>query len=177
MSSLFEGLRKNKDDRGMMANLRCILVESKKHRAWPVLSRVGVPIDDHDKNFAAFVAGLFATYPDGDSETGKNFGATCNQIAMKRGEELFVFDKTAEKSKKSPPLTPTERRFQHLLAADRDEIQDRVMRMVLLAKSQGVAVNYGKLLHDLKYWGDRTKTEWAAAFWTPGVEPAEREAE
>lgn len=172
MSSFLERLRKCKDDRGMMANLRCILVENKKHRAWPVLDRVGVRIED---DVAAFVAGLFATYPDGDSETAKNFGSTCNQIALKRGEELFVFDKAAEKLKKSPPLTPTERRFQHLLAADRNEIQDRVMRMVLLAKSQGVAVNYGKLLHDLNYWGDRTKTEWAAAFWTPGVEPATEE--
>jgi CRISPR system Cascade subunit CasB len=41
--------------------------------------------------------------------------------------------------------------------------------MVLIAKSQGVPVNYEKLEIDLKYWSDRTKTEWAAAFWTPGV--------
>lgn len=167
MSSLLERLRKNKDDRGMMANLRCILVESKKHRAWPVLNRVGVAIED---DVAAFVSGLFATYPDGDSDSSKNFGVTCKAIERARNE-------TTSSTDKDKKLTPTERRFQHLLAADRDEIQDRVMRMVLLAKSQGVAVNYGKLLHDLKYWGDRTKTEWASAFWTPGVEPAEREAE
>lgn len=167
MSSFLERLRTYKEDRGMMANLRCILVESKKHRAWPVLSRVGVRIDD---DVAAFVAGLFATYPDGDSETGKNFGTTCKAIERVRNETKS----SADKDKK---LTPTERHFQHLLAADRDEIQDRVMRMVLLAKSQGVAVNYGKLLHDLKYWGDRTKAEWAAAFWTPCVEPAQEEAE
>lgn len=170
MSSLLERLRKNKDDRGMMANLRCILVESKKHRAWPVLNRVGVPIDDHDKNVAAFVSGLFATHPDGDSDSSRNFGVTCKAIERARNETTS----SADKDKK---LTPTERRFQHLLAADRDEIQHRVMRMVLLAKSQGVTVNYGKLLHDLQKWGDRTKTEWAAAFWTPGVELAEREAE
>jgi len=169
MSSFLERLRKYKDDRGMMANLRCILVKSKKERAWPVLNRVDVRINDED---AAFVAGLFATYPDGDSETAKNFGATCKAIEMARNE-------TSSSTDKDKKLTPTERRFQHLLAADRDEIQDRVMRMVLLAKSQSqrVPINYGKLLHDLKYWGDRTKTEWAAAFWTPGVEPAQEEAE
>ncbi len=165
MSSFLERLRKKKDDRGMMANLRCILVKSKKERAWPVLDRVGVRIDDED---AAFVAGLFATYTDGDSETGKNFGATCKAIERARNETTS----SADKDKK---LTPTERRFQHLLAADRDEIRDRVIRMVLLAKSQGVAVNYGKLLHDLKRW-EYAKTEWAAAFWTPGVEPAQEEA-
>lgn len=167
MSSLLERLRKNKDDRGMMANLRCILVESKKHRAWPVLNRVGVAIDN---DVAAFVSGLFATYPDGDSDSSRNFGVTCKAIERTRNETTSSVDKDKK-------LTPTERRFQHLLAADRDEIQDRVTRMVLLAKSQGVAVNYGKLLHDLKQWGDRTRTEWAAAFWTPGVETAEREAE
>ena len=41
--------------------------------------------------------------------------------------------------------------------------------MLLVAKSQGVPVNYEQLETDLKYWNDRTRTEWAAAFWTPGV--------
>ena len=41
--------------------------------------------------------------------------------------------------------------------------------MVLMAKSQGVPVNYEQLETDLKFWNDRTKTEWAAAFWIPGV--------
>lgn len=162
MSSFLERLRKCKDDRGMMANLRCILVESKKHRAWPILNRLSVPIDD---DVTAFVAGLFATYPDGDSDSSKNFGATCKEIERARNETTTSTDSDKK-------LTPTERRFQHLLAADRDEIKVRVMRMVMLAKSQGVAVNYGTLLQDLKCWGDRTKTEWAAAFWTPDIDLA-----
>lgn len=172
MSSLLERLRKNKDDRGMMANLRCILVENKKHRAWPVLNRLGVPITE---DVPAFVAGLFATHPEGDSESVKNFGDTCKQIERTRGEEASEFSGNADNSKKKN-LTPTERRFLHLLSADRREIPERVMRMVLMAKSQGVQVNYEKLLHDLKYWGDRTKTEWAASFWTPGAEPVDGEA-
>lgn len=36
MSTLLERLHKCKDNRGMMANLRCVLVENKKHRAWTV---------------------------------------------------------------------------------------------------------------------------------------------
>lgn len=161
MSRLLERLRKCQDDRGMMANLRCILVDNKKHRAWPVLNRLGLEID---KEIPAFVAGLFATHPEVSSNG--NFGATCKAIEQKRD------DKRCDDSK----LTPTERRFQHLLAASRSEMPDRVKRMVLMAKSQGVAVNYEKLLHDLQYWGDRTKTEWAASFWTPGVEPVDEEA-
>jgi len=42
--------------------------------------------------------------------------------------------------------------------------------MVVMAKSQGVPVNYEQLEKDLTYWNDRTKTEWARAFWTPGAE-------
>jgi CRISPR system Cascade subunit CasB len=44
--------------------------------------------------------------------------------------------------------------------------------MVLMAKSQGVPVNYEQLETDLKFWNDRTKTAWAASFWTPGVDAA-----
>ncbi len=155
MSWLLERLRKCQDDRGMMANLRCILVDNKKHRAWPALNRLGVAIDN---DVAAFVAGLFATHP--EATTFGNFGATCKTIEQKRG------DKRGDDNK----LTPTERRFQHLLSAERgDELNSRILRLVLMAKSQGVPVNYEKLETDLKYWSDKKKTEWAAAFWTPGV--------
>lgn len=155
MSWLLERLRKYKDDRGMMANLRCILVDNKKHRAWPALNRLGVAIDN---DISAYVAGLFATHP--EEMTNGNFGATCKAIAVRRG------DKRSDDNK----LTSTERRFQHLLTAEKgDELQGRVLRMVLMAKSQGVPVNYEKLEIDLKFWSDRTKTEWATTFWTQGV--------
>ena len=42
--------------------------------------------------------------------------------------------------------------------------------MVLMAKSQGVPINYEKLETDLNFWNDRTKTEWAGSFWAPGVD-------
>jgi CRISPR system Cascade subunit CasB len=145
----------------MMANLRCILVDNKKHRAWPALNRLGVAIEN---DVAAFVAGLFATHP--DVTTVGNFGATCKSIEQKRG------DKRGDDNK----LTPTERRFQHLISAERgDELNNRILRMVLMAKSQGVPVNYEKLETDLKYWSDRTRTEWATAFWTSGVATATEE--
>ena len=165
MNHFLDQLRKCKarDDRGIMANLRCILVENKKHRAWPALNRLGVPIDDKD---TAFIAGLFATHPE---ETFKgNFGTTCKAIEqvkdLNRGDDS--------------KLTPTERRFQHLLAAERgEELYSRVLRMVLMAKSANIQipVNYERLKTDLKYWNDRTRTEWAAAFWTQGASSAPEE--
>lgn len=163
MSWLLERLRKHKDDRGMMANLRCILVDNKKHRAWPALNRLGVEIDN---DVSAYVAGLFATHPtppEAEKMCIGNFGATCKTIEQKRGEKRSDDNK----------LTSTERRFQHLRTAERGvELNGRVLRMVLMAKSQGVPVNYAKLETDLKFWSDRTKTEWAVAFWTQVEAPA-----
>ena len=157
MSWLLEHLRKRKDDRGLMANLRCVLVDNKKHRAWPAMNRLGVATND---DVSAFVAGLFATHP--EETSNGNFGTTCRVIEQRRG------DKRSDDNK----LTPIERRFQYLLAAERGtELHNRVLRMVLMAKSEGVPINYVKLATDLKFWSDRTRTEWAVDFWTQGVSP------
>ena len=161
MSWLIEQLRKHKDNRGMMANLRCVLVENKKHRAWPALNRLRVAIND---DVSAYVAGLFATHPE-EASSG-NFGTTCRDVEQRRD------DKRSDDTK----LTPTERRFQHLLSAEKGiELNERVRRMILMAKSQEVRVNYEQLQTDLRFWDDRIKTKWAAAFWTQGAEPVEEE--
>jgi CRISPR system Cascade subunit CasB len=156
MSTFLERLRRHADDRGMMASLRCVLVDSKKHRAWPVLNRIGVGVTS---DIEALVAGLFATHPE-ETQAG-NFGTTCKAIETMRRE-----DGSDNK------LTPTERRFQHLLAAEKgEELHQRVTRLVLMAKSEGVPVNFEQLATDLRRWNDRTKTEWGAAFWTQGIAP------
>ncbi len=155
MSRLLDQLRRRKEDRAMMAGLRCSLVESKKHRAWPVLHRLGVDVTNR---VVAIVAALYATHPE---EGQGNFGVTCREIQIRRG------DKQSDDNKP----TPTERRFLHLLAAEKgDELYQRVTRMVLVAKSQDVPVNYEQLETDLKFWNERTKTEWAGSFWTPDVD-------
>jgi len=154
MSTFLEPLRQRSNDRGLMASLRCALVNSKKHRAWPALNRIGVNITNETDTL---VAALFATYPE-ETDTG-NFGTTCREIEAVRGESRGDNDK----------LTPTERRFQHLLSAEwRDELFQRVTRMVFMAKSHGVRINYKQLSVDLRQWSDRTRTEWGAAYWAPG---------
>jgi CRISPR system Cascade subunit CasB len=140
----------------MMADLRCSLVKTKRHRAWPALHRLGVPMTNRN---AAIIAALYATHPE-DSPAG-NFGDTCLAIQRERGETRGTDNS----------LTPTERRFLHLLAAEPgNELYERVARMVRMAKSRGVPVNYGRLEDDLKFWNENTKTKWAASFWTPGLE-------
>ena len=127
-------------------------MENKKHRAWPALNRLGVKID---ADISAYIAGLYANHP---KETSKgNLGTTCKEVEQKRSEARSTDNK----------LTPTERRFQHLLAAEKgEELDKRILLMVLMAKSQDVPVNYEKLKTDIRWWNARTKTEWATAFWT-----------
>lgn len=169
MSTLLERLNKHKDDRGMMANLRCVLVDSKKHRAWPALHRLHIDIQD---NFSAYFAGIFATYPDANEETTGNIGTTCRNI------EPPGTGKQSNESK----LSPTERRFQHLLAADnKEELFERLRRIVMMAKSKGVRINYSQLEADLKTWqrfgGDQIKIKWAAQYWIPEATPLTTETE
>jgi hypothetical protein len=47
--------------------------------------------------------------------------------------------------------------------------------MVLMAKSKGIPINYVQLETDLKFWGDRTKTKWATAFWAQGAPDPEED--
>lgn len=166
MSQLLENLRRRKDDRAVMASLRCTLVGSQKHRAWPALHRLGVDVNNRE---AAIVAALYATHP---HEGRGNLGDTCRQIQTRRGDGGNDDNKlTATK------LTATERRFLHLLAAERgDELFQRVTRIIQLAKSQDVGVNYDRLETDLRFWGDRTKSNWAASFWETAMDsPPETE--
>ena len=142
-----------------MADLRCTLIEGKRHRAWPALNRIHVGVGEDVK---ALVAALYATHPEEASQG--NFGTTCKVLEAKRDGGAKGDDK----------LTPTERRFQHLLAAEAGaELFGRVTRMVLMAKSQGVSVNYERLVIDLGYWNERTRREWASAFWDSHGQPSE----
>lgn len=164
MTKLLERLREFQDDRGMMANLRCILVENKKHRAWPVLYRLYVKIDD---DVSGFVAGLFASHPEGDSTEVGNFGDTCKKIEQARCDRQV--ESSNIDSARKIKLSPTERRFQYLLAANKSEVMQRVKMLLHMAKDSAVPVNYEQLLSDIRYWGDGVKTKWAASFWTSDI--------
>ncbi|MFZ2782425.1 MAG: type I-E CRISPR-associated protein Cse2/CasB [Rectinemataceae bacterium] len=163
MSGLLEELRwyRQKDSRGFFANLRCYLVTSKRQKAWPALNRLNVAIGD---DVSSFIAAWYATHPE-EAKEG-NLGTACRLIGLKRGESKSKDDK----------LTPMERRFQQLLASEKgDELTSRITRFILMAKSQNVPINYEQLRKDISYWNDRTKIEWAQAFWTldTGIPPTE----
>lgn len=132
-------LRRLKNDRGAMADLRCALNPTKLPRAWPWLGHVGGIGNPRIET----VAGMFAYSPD-ETHTG-NLGTTCRRLAA----ESNSFD----------------RRFQRLLSCDRDEICERLRPVILAAKAKGIAVNYEELFANLCYWGDNVKARWAREYW------------
>jgi CRISPR system Cascade subunit CasB len=155
MGGLFEQLRwyRQRDSRGFFSNLRCYLVENKRQRAWPALNRLNVAIGDDN---SSFIAAWYATYPEETKEG--NLGTVCRLIGIKRGETQSRDDR----------LSPMERRFQQLLASEKGgELTNRITRIIFMAKSQNIPINYEQLQKDISYWNDRTKTAWAQAFWTP----------
>lgn len=138
-SALLAHLRRLKDDRGAMANLRGALKPSLRHRAWPLLASVGGigrPIHE-------IVAGLYAYHPE-ETDSG-GFGDTCRKLSG----EHNTFDG----------------RFRRLLSCDREELCARIAPVVFAAKAKGIPVNYHRLFCDLCYWSDNVKVQWARAFW------------
>lgn len=159
---LLKFLRSRKEDRGFMANLRCALVDSKQHRAWPYVANFGGIGEKHCNKVVQIVAGLYATQPK-EAQEG-DFGAMCRNL---------LDDDERQKLNQAEGIGPVSRRFQHLLAADGDEIFDRVVRLVLRAKAKDISVNYEQLYKDLLDWeyhADRVRVRWAQSFWTPEVE-------
>jgi CRISPR system Cascade subunit CasB len=136
---LLEYLRRFKNDRGAMADLRCALSPAKLPRAWPLLARVGGIANPR----VEAVAGLFAHHPE-ERHTG-NLGTTCRQLAG----ENSSFDA----------------RFRRSLSCDRDEICERLRPVILAAKPKGIQINYEELYADLCYWGDNVKARWAREYW------------
>ena len=115
---LLAHLRRLKNDRGAMADLRCALSPTKLPRAWPLLARVGGIGNPRTEA----VAGLFAYHPD-ETHTG-NLGTTC--LRLKEQNESF------------------DARFRRLLACDRDEICARVRPVILFSIAAGFpARDYG----------------------------------
>jgi CRISPR system Cascade subunit CasB len=161
--SLLEFLRQRRDDRGAMANLRCALIESKRQRAWPMLARFQGVGDDFRALVVQHVAGCYATHPQEEGILG-NFGETCRRL---------LSDDERQKASSTGEPGPITRRFQHLLAAQGEEVFARVVRFVLRAKSESIPVHYGELLHDLMQWRsnpEAVKVRWARSFWAPTAE-------
>jgi CRISPR type I-E-associated protein CasB/Cse2 len=144
-------------NRGPLARLRRGLSDATRHEAWFVL---GWLFGDLAVDYPVFetVAGCFALYPiEAESDIG-NFGETMRRAMP--DEKM--------RDEKEPHT-----RFCRLLACDsRDDICQHIRHAVRLAKSRDVPVNYRQLFVDLWWWNDRTKVEWAKAYWQVPAETA-----
>jgi len=135
-----EYLRRFKEDRGAMSNLRRALNPGTRHYAWPLLGKWG----GIDKPEFETVAGLFALHPL-ESAQG-NLGTACRKLDEGSGS----FDA----------------RFRRLLACDsKDEICERLRAVITMAARNGVGINYIQLFQDIRYWSDQQKTKWASEYW------------
>lgn len=150
MSKLSERLLRYKDNSGVMASLRCLLVPTKQHKGWHILSRLGIDIKDQE---SVLVAGLFAHHPELSYEENYDFGATCRNIYRKQSFN------------ESDKISPFEKRFERLLAAEKYELGDRLRGIITFAKKENIPVNYDKLIDDIKYWSANKKKDWASSFW------------
>ena len=164
MSALMDFLLRNAGNRGVMATLRGALVETTEIRAWPLLAHVGGLGDSRQARAVRTVAGLFALHPR-NCDAG-NMGTVCRQLC---GADERPWEEDGAPG-------PMGRRLLYLLSADRDEIDERVCRLVRLAASRDIPVNYAALERDLAQW-PRPREAWATAFWTPAVKAAEEEGE
>ncbi len=143
-------------DRGTLARLRRGLSEATRHEAWTVLGPYFGPVAIGQPVFET-VAGCFALHPPKDGANIGNFGETMREVMGR--------DKMHDE--REPHA-----RFRRLLACStREEICELVRHAVRLAKSRDVAVNYRKLFEDLWWWNERTRVEWARAYWQAPAEP------
>lgn len=124
------------------ANLRRGASAATRHLAWPVVRQCG-----GDLRYPAWTAigTAFASYPQPEREPKpeRNFGATCFELAVP----------TRRKDKSGRVISSFDPRFRRVLAAESArQLCERILPIVRLAKSKGVAVHYEELLWALLRW-------------------------
>lgn len=166
--SFVRGL-KERDDRGALAVLRGALSssEDRQIRSYRLLAPFGgIPSGDakqqHNAHVLRVIAGLMTLPNMHIQATGKNFGHSCRK--------LLQDDERKSLAKPEQP-GPVSRRVQHLLAATRDEVLDRVCALARRIANEEGNIDFGRLYDDLRdyRWGTSTKANWAASFWGAGA--------
>ena len=135
--------QKQKDDRGVLADLRCGFSEAKAYRAWPHIAPFCKLNSDQSRLPVQTVCAAFATHPE-NARKG-NFGATMRKIDM----------------------ATIEGRFKRMLNCDTvAELCERIPAVIRAAKAKGIPVDYQLLYWDIRNWETKDiKLDWADAFW------------
>lgn len=145
----------NKEDRGVMADLRRGLSETTQNRAWPHISQFCDLRNKRERAVVQLIAAGFAIHGSSSSENA-NFGSVMRRIAMGEG-------------KGDEGLKTFESRFRRLLSASNaEELCDFLPGIIRTAETKGITVNFSRLYKDILYWSNDIKVNWAASFWTKG---------
>jgi CRISPR type I-E-associated protein CasB/Cse2 len=160
---------RERDDRGTLALLRGALADSEQKQvaAWRVLARFGgIPGEDrHQAEVVRVVAGLMTLPRLRHYPGGKNFGEAIRRLC---GDDER---KTLTKPEEGPG--PVGRRFEQLLAADRNEICERLRPLAMRLDETEGGLDFARLYTDLIFWGDKVKARWALSFWGAELDEAE----
>jgi CRISPR system Cascade subunit CasB len=142
-------LKRWKNDRGALANLRCALRPKLRSRAWPLLAQL-TNLKSPSLVIYETVAGLWAMDPENHRTGCGNFGVTCRNLSASH----VSFDL----------------RFRRLIDCEsREELCERIVPTALAAQAKGSVVDYDELFRDLQFYAgdgrDRVRLRWAQAYW------------
>lgn len=147
-------LRERKDDRGLLADLRSGLVPARVVRAWPHLAPFGGCDEGHESEVVRTLAALFAHAPGQVQSCGHDFGATWRHLAL-----------ATDKKEGLKAQSTFSKHLMHLLAANREEVCERVAKLALRASGKDIAVDFTRLYVDLVFWSAKPRSRWAVSFW------------
>lgn len=151
-------LRRNKDNRGVMASLRCLLKTEQRFRGWQLIA----PFGGIGEVAAETVSGLYAMHPMEQDDASYNLGDACRKLAEKR-------KKGGERD-----TSPFDRRFRRLLSCDtKEELCLHLVDVVRGLKNAEIPVNFETLYNDIIWWGNKVREKWAIHYWSERKEDNE----
>ena len=147
-----EFLKRNQENSGVMADLRCALIPAREYRVWQYIARFFPLEDDRARTIAATVGAAFGIQPECGGEL-ENMGDVLHRIAPGEGG--------------GDGLSTFVLRFQRLLACDSvEELAPLLLGVFRTARSRNIPINHTNLGRDLIDWGERVKRRWADHFWS-----------
>lgn len=146
-------LLSHQNDRGIMAQLRCLLNNNLRSRGWQAVA----PLNGIGDKPVETIAGLFALHPLHKDANDYQFGTACRLLANKR--KKGAADDGAVES-------PFDVRFRRMLNCDQNQLCEMLPQVIHGMKSESIAVNYVALMEDLFYWGSKVREKWARQYWS-----------
>lgn len=136
-----------REDRATLARLRGSFQEGRALEGLPVVLPFVRQNDRQAEDNALLLSALFALHP----ESGTLSLPAALRIVAQASDSV-------------------ELRFRALLSASRQDLANHLRHAVSLAASHGMALDYRDLHTAIRFWdhpSDRTRRQWARAFWTP----------